>query len=86
MPDFRFLFERGQHQRQHLLLDLPDTWAIPPVAKRVALAFAAHEIRSGYLDMAQELTVRDGADVVIARFPLADFLKVEGRSELGEPA
>jgi len=86
MPDYRFLFERGEHCRQQLSLDLPDVWAIAPVAKRVALAFAASEIRCGHLDMAQELTVRDAENAVIARFPLADFLKVDGRAELCEPA
>lgn len=86
MPDYRFLFERGDQLLQQVSLDLPDVWAVGPVAKRVALAFAASEIRKGHLDMRQELTVRDGEDVVVARFPLADFLQVTAAEKTSEPA
>ncbi len=77
MPDFRFLFEHGDHPRHQVSLDLPDVWAIGPVAKRVALVFAASEVRAGRLDMAQELTVRDSTDALVARFQLSDFLQVK---------
>lgn len=77
MPDYRFCLERGDIRSRAIAFDLPAEWAVGVVAKQVARDLAAREIGSGSLHMAQDVTVRDAHDAVIARYPLADFLTVD---------
>lgn len=76
MPDYRFYLEKDEKRSRELRFDLPDDSAIAPVAKRVARHFAAREIGSGRLQLAQDVTVIDSQDEVVARYPLSDFVAV----------
>lgn len=77
MPDFRFYLERGNMRSREVRFDLPDISVVGHVAKQVARQYAAREIGTGHLHLAQDVTVLDGDDAVVARYPLADFLCVE---------
>ena len=77
MPDYRFCLERGNRRSREIAFDLPDAWAVGLVAKHVARNLAADELGKGCLHLAQEVTVLDANDAVVARYPLADFLCLE---------
>ena len=77
MPDFRFYLERGNRRTREIRVDLPDVTVVGLVAKSVARRYAADEIGSGQLHMAQDVTVLDGDDVVVGRYPLAAFLHID---------
>ncbi len=77
MPDYRFCLERGNRRSRAIAFDLPAEWAVGLVAKHVARGLAAEELGRGCLHMAQDVTVLDADDAVIARYPLADFLCLE---------
>lgn len=77
MPDYRFYLEQGEKRSREVRFNLPDDSAIAPVAKRVARHFAAREIGSGRLQLAQDVTVLNSEDKVVARYPLGTFLLVE---------
>lgn len=57
--------------------DLPDVSVVGHVAKQVARQYASRQIGTGHLPMAQDVTVLDCNDVVVARYPLADFVCFE---------
>lgn len=77
MPDYRFCLERGNRRSRQVAFDLPDAWAVELVAKHVARGLAADELGSGSLHLSQDVTVRDADDAVVARYPLADLLRLE---------
>lgn len=77
MPDYRFFLERGNMRSREVRFDLPDASAVLPVAKQVGRQYAARVIGCGELNLAQDVTVLDAEDAVIARYPLRDFIHVE---------
>lgn len=76
MPDYRFYIESGNRQSRIIAFDLPNTWAVDAVAKHVARDLAAEELRSGSLYLAHDMAVLDADNVVVARYPLRDFIRV----------
>ena len=85
MPDYRFCLEHGEKRSREVRFDLPDASAIHPVAKRVARHFAAREIGSGRLHLAQNITVIDSENNEVARYELGAFLHVDGARALPIP-
>ena len=81
MPNYQFYLENGEKRSREIRFDLPDDSAVTPVAKRVARHFAAREIGSGRLQLAQDVTVLNSRDKVVARYPLGTFLLVEERAD-----
>ena len=77
MPDFRFYLERGNRRTRELRVDLPDATVVSLVAKTVAHHYAASEIGTGRLHLAQDITVLDCNDSEVGRYPLASFLCIE---------
>lgn len=77
MPDFRFFLERGNTRSREVSFDLPDVSVVGHVAKQFARQHAAREIGTGHLHLAQDVTVLDCTDAVVARYPLADFVCFE---------
>lgn len=57
--------------------DLPDASVVVNVAKQVARHMASRELESGQLRMAQNLLVFDDGGGEIARYPLADFIRID---------
>lgn len=57
--------------------DLPDASVIGSVAKQVARRMASRELESGQLRLAQNLLVFDDGEREVARYPLADFIRIE---------
>ena len=76
MPNYRFRLERGNHSGREVSFDLPDDSTIGLVAKQVARRMASLDMSAGWLDLRQELAVRDGTDLVVARYKLSDFIEV----------
>lgn len=77
MPDYRFFLERGNARGREMSLDLPGEWAVDRVARHVARHLASCEIGTGSLHLTQDVTVMDADDIVVARYPLAQFLRIE---------
>ena len=57
--------------------DLPDASVVGHVAKQVARQYAARQIGTGHLQLSQDVTVLDCNDVIVGRYPLAEFFCFE---------
>ncbi len=77
MPHFQFFLERGNMRSREVSFDLPDVSVVGHVAKQFARQHAARQIGAGHLHLAQDVTVLDCTDAVVARYRLGDFLCVE---------
>ncbi|MEL1251988.1 DUF6894 family protein [Aurantiacibacter gilvus] len=76
MPDFRFVLENGSRGKSAMVLDLPDESTVGLVAKHAARHLAALEVGFGGLDMARDIAVHDASGLVVARYPLTDFIHI----------
>lgn len=81
MPNFQFCLEHGETRGKAIVFDLPGDWAVEMVAKHVARDLASREITRGILRLAQQVMVLDADDTVVARYPLGDFLQIDGASQ-----
>lgn len=77
MPDYRFVIEGGTVQQGGMVFDLSDASIVGVVAKHAARHLASREMGYGRLDMARDLTVLDADNVLVARYPLRDFIRID---------
>ena len=76
MPKFMFRFEHGNPAGEIYALDLPSRELADTTTKYAARYLASRHIRTGSLDLSQNILMEDEAGMLLGSWPVRDFVSV----------